>query len=101
QERMMSFAAMMVHVELAEPRDDRIRLAAELSSRFRSTLIGATAWEPRPPLTYGGVVVDTAPTERLLHDMSDQLAERGKHFRTLAGASQPTEWRAGIESPTE
>jgi hypothetical protein len=42
----MSFAAMMMHVELVEPRDDRIGLAAGLSSRFHSTLIGATAWEP-------------------------------------------------------
>jgi nucleotide-binding universal stress UspA family protein len=91
----------MVHVELVEPRDDRIRLAADLASRFQSTLIGATAWEPRPPLVYGGVVVDTEPTESLLQEMSDQLAERGKHFRTVARANQPTEWRTGIESPTE
>jgi hypothetical protein len=74
-EFVMSFAAMMVHVELAEPRDDRIRLAADLASRFQSTLIGATAWEPRPPLVYGGVVVDRAPAEKLLKEMSDQLAE--------------------------
>jgi nucleotide-binding universal stress UspA family protein len=97
----MSLAAMMVHVELAEPRDDRIRLAAGLSSRFHSTLIGATAWEPSPPLTYGGVIVDPEPTASLLQDMSDQLAAIGKHFRTLAGGAQPTEWRAGIASPTE
>jgi nucleotide-binding universal stress UspA family protein len=92
---------MMVHVELAEPRDDRIRLAARLSSRFHSTLIGVTAWEPRPPLMYGGVVVDTEPTTNRLQEMSDQLAEMGKYFRTVAGPDQPTEWRAGIDSPTE
>jgi len=97
----MSFAAMMVHVELAEPRDDRIRLAAELSTRFHATLIGATAWEPRPPLVYGGVVVDTEPTGNQLQDMSNRLAEMGKHFTAVAGAGQPTEWRAGIEQPTE
>jgi nucleotide-binding universal stress UspA family protein len=101
RERVMSFAAMMVHVELAEPRDDRIRLAAGLSSRFHSTLIGATAWEPHPPLVYGGVIVDTEPSGSQLQDMSDQLAKAGKHFTTVAGAGQPTEWRAGVESPTE
>ncbi len=47
----MSFAAVMVHVDLAEPRDERVRLAAGLSSRFHSTLIGVAAWEPRPPPT--------------------------------------------------
>jgi nucleotide-binding universal stress UspA family protein len=100
-ERVMSFAAVMAHVELAEPRDDRIRLAVGLSSRFHSTLIGATAWAPRPPLVYGGVVVDTEPTASQLRDMSDQLAEMGKHFAMVAGTIQPTEWRAGIEQPTE
>jgi nucleotide-binding universal stress UspA family protein len=97
----MSFAAMMVHVDLAEPRDERVRLAAGLSSRFHSTLIGVAAWEPRPPLTYGGVVVDTEPTESLLQRMSDQLAEAGEHFRMVVGADQPMEWRAGIDSPTK
>jgi nucleotide-binding universal stress UspA family protein len=97
----MSFAALMVHVDVAEPRDERIHLAAGLSSRFHSTLIGATAWEPRPPLMYGGVVVDTEPTENLLQEMSDQLAQVGQHFRNVVGPSQPTEWRAAIESPIE
>jgi hypothetical protein len=97
----MSFATMMVHVELAEPRDERIRLAARLSSRFHSALIGATAWEPTAPLTYGGVIVDTAPTEGLLQEMSDRLAEVGEHFRKVAGPGQPTEWRAAIDSPTD
>jgi len=97
----MSFAAVVVHVDLAEPRDERVRLAAGLSSRFHSTLIGVAAWEPRPPLIYGGVVVDTEPTESPLQGMSDQLAEAGEHFRTVVGPDQPTEWRAAIDSPTE
>jgi hypothetical protein len=97
----MSLATLMVHVDIAEPHDDRIRLAAGLSSRFASTLIGATAWEPRPPLMYGGVVVDTEPTESLLQEMSDRLAEVGEHFRKVVGPGQSTEWRAAIDSPTE
>jgi nucleotide-binding universal stress UspA family protein len=92
---------MMVHVELAEPRDDRIHLAVSLSSRFQSTLIGATAWEPQPPLMYGGVIVDTEPTESLLRIMSDQLADMGKKFTAAAEAGRPAEWRAGFEQPTE
>src|SRR5579871_19090 len=97
----MSFAAMMVHVDVAEPRDDRIRLAARLAERFHSTLIGATACEPAPPLMYGGVIVNAEPTEGLLQEMSDQLAQVGEHFRKVAGPGRPTEWRAAVESPTE
>jgi nucleotide-binding universal stress UspA family protein len=94
----MSFGVVMVHVDVTEPRDDLIRLAAGLSSRFRSTLIGAAAWEPRT-LTYG--LVDTGPVDSLLEHMSDQLVQLGQHFRTVVGPDQPTEWRADIDSPTE
>lgn len=94
----MSLAAVMVHVDVEEPCDSRIRLAAFLSSRFRSALIGVAAWEPRT-LTYG--VVDTGPVDDLLQHMSDQLARAGAHFRAVVGQQLPTEWRAGIESPTE
>jgi hypothetical protein len=36
REFVMSLATMTVHVELAEPRDDRIRLAGDLALRFQS-----------------------------------------------------------------
>jgi nucleotide-binding universal stress UspA family protein len=97
-EFIMSFAAVMVHVDVEEPCDSRIRLAALLSSRLCSALIGVAAWEPRT-LTYG--VVDTGPVDDLLQHMSDQLAQAGAHFRAVVGPEQPTEWRTGIESPTE
>jgi nucleotide-binding universal stress UspA family protein len=98
-EIIMSFAAVMVHVDVEEPRDDLIRLAAGLSSRFRATLIGAAAWKPGPPLTYG--IVDTGVGGNLLQLMSDQLAQVGERFRAVVGSGRPTEWRAGIDSPTE
>ena len=97
----MPFAAMMVHVDVAERRDDRIRLAARLSSWFHSTLIGATAWEPTTPLMYDGVIVDTEAAAGLLQEMSNQLAQVGEHFRKVAGPGPPTEWRTAIDSPTE
>jgi nucleotide-binding universal stress UspA family protein len=101
RELIMTFATLMTHVDIAEPHDDRIRLAAGLASRFASTLIGVAAWEPRPPLMYGGVVVDTEPTESLLQEMSDRLADVGEHFRKVVGPEQPTEWRVAIDAPTE
>jgi nucleotide-binding universal stress UspA family protein len=97
----MSFATMMVHVDVDPPPDARIRLAVELAARFRATLIGASAWEPRPPLTYGGVVVDAKITEDMLRGMSARLDQVGEHFLTLGGRDQPIEWRSAIDSPTE
>src|SRR5215468_7337981 len=97
----MSFATMMVHVDVDPPSDARILLAARLAARFRATLIGASAWEPRPPLTYGGVVVDAKVTEDMLQGMSARLDQAREHFHTLAGFNQPVEWRSAIDSPTE
>jgi nucleotide-binding universal stress UspA family protein len=97
----MSFATMMVHVDVDPPSDARIRLAARLAARFQATLIGACAWEPRPPLTYGGVVVDAKITEDMLRGISARLDQAGEHFRTLVEPDQPVEWRSAIESPTE
>ena len=97
----MSFATMMVHVDVDPPSDARIRLAARLAARFQATLIGACAWEPRPPLTYGGVVVDAKITEDMLRGISARLDQAGEHFRTLVEPDQPVEWRSAIDSPTE
>ena len=97
----MSFATIMVHVDVDPPADERIRLAAELAARFHATLVGASAWEPRPPLTYGGVVVDPKITEDMLQGISARLDQVGAHFRTLVGCDQPVEWRSAIDSPTE
>ena len=97
----MAVVTVMAHVEVEVPCDDRIKLAAAVASRFQATLIGVTAWEPREPLAYGGVIIDSKPTESMLQEMSDRLAAVGKHFRTVVGEHRPTDWRTGLESPTE
>ena len=96
----MSFAAMMVHVDLDAPCDARIRLAASLATRFQSTLIGVGASQPPSPLTYGGVVVDPQPTPEMIHDQSVRLSGLGEHFSAVAGWNRQVEWRSGIDSPT-
>jgi nucleotide-binding universal stress UspA family protein len=70
-------------------------------ARFHATLTGVTAWEPRPPLAYGGVIVDSTLTEAMLQQMSDRLDAAGKHFRAVVGGQQPTGWRTAFQSPTE
>jgi hypothetical protein len=39
----MSFATLMVHVDVEPKSDARVRLAAQLADRFASTLIGISA----------------------------------------------------------
>jgi len=97
----MSFATIMVHVE-AKGSDDRIKLAANLASRFKSTLIGLAAWAPRPAFAVEGVIIDEKITDELLGRMRAELDKQGDHFRMLLGADQRrAEWRSLIDLPAE
>jgi nucleotide-binding universal stress UspA family protein len=96
----MSFATMMVHIDLDAPCDARIRLAASLATRFHSTLIGVGASQLPSPLSYGGVIVDPQPTPAMIHELSARLAGLGEHFNSVAGWNRQIEWRMGIDSPT-
>lgn len=97
----MSFAAVMVHVDLDAPCDARIRLAASLATKFQSTLMGISASQPPSPLTYGGVVVDPQPTPAMIHELSARLSRLGEHFNSVVGWNRQIEWRTGINSPTQ
>ncbi len=66
----MSFATMMVHVDLDAPCNARIRLAASLATRFQSTLIGVGASQLPSHLSYGGVIIDPQPTPAMIHELS-------------------------------
>ena len=96
----MSFATMMVYVDLDAPCDARIRLAASLATRFQSTLIGVGASQPPSPLSYGGVIVDPQPTPAMIHELSARLSGLGEHFNSVAGWNRQIGWRTGIDSPT-
>ena len=86
--------------DLDAPCDARIRLAASLSTRFQSTLIGLAASQPPSPLTYGGVIVNPQPTPAMIHELSARLSGLGEHFNSVVGWNRQIEWRAGINSPT-
>ncbi len=96
----MSFATMMVHVDLDAPCNARIRLAASLATRFQSTLIGVGASQLPSHLSYGGVIIDPQPTPAMIHELSARLSSLGEHFNSVAGWNRQVEWRTGIDSPT-
>jgi nucleotide-binding universal stress UspA family protein len=98
----MSYASIMVHVDVVGRSDDRVALAARLAERFAGRLIGIAGWAPRPLFVSGGIPVDPAPTERQLRDMQAVLDETGQKFRAAAGGSSTgVEWRCGLDFPTD
>lgn len=97
----MSFAVLMVHVEIEPFSTRRVALAVDLAERFHAALIGVAGWAPRPAFAAEGVVIDAALTTRELDDMRARLAQTEAAFRLAAKPLRHVEWRGGLEFPIE
>ena len=98
----MSYATILVHVDVDGELGGRVQVAASLADRFHSDLIGAAAWMPKPAFAVEGVIIDPEPTDADYEEMRATLSVRGKDFRTAAGAGRrEVEWRSSLEFPTE
>ncbi len=97
----MSFAAMMVHVDLERDSEQRIQLALDLAERFEAALIGVAGLALRPAFAAGGVVVYAEPTKRDRELVRARFDEMGKKFRTQGQHLKQVEWRTALELPSE
>jgi nucleotide-binding universal stress UspA family protein len=98
----MSYKALMVHVDLEDAGNGRVRIAAELAQRLDAALIGLSAWAPNPAITVDSVVPEPAPDLVDLPVMEELLKARGDTFHALVGqAVRQVEWRSALELPTE
>jgi nucleotide-binding universal stress UspA family protein len=95
----MSFAAIMVHVEIDGLPEQRIRLAAELSSRFDAALIGFSGRAVPPPFISEGVVIEEATAADVAR-LKAALADKGQWFRGIAGRAD-AEWQWALDFPTD
>jgi len=79
----MSFATLMVHVDVEPKSDNRVRLAAKLADRFASTLIGISAYM-MPTLPAEGAYLVTAEfVEQELKDITESLKRTEAAFRIV------------------
>jgi nucleotide-binding universal stress UspA family protein len=99
----MSFATLMVHVDVEPKSDARIRLAAQLADRFASTLIGISACVLPPYPAEGAYFVTREFVEREHQDILAALKRTEAAFRTAVGEEGPKlkwlEWRSAIDLP--
>jgi nucleotide-binding universal stress UspA family protein len=97
----MSFATLMVHVDLYDSSDARIRLAGDLADRFKSNLIGIAACAPvRPPSDIGFAASPLFADQ--MRDIASRLEKRGEDFRVFAGRPERrVEWRADMDVPVK
>jgi nucleotide-binding universal stress UspA family protein len=93
----MSYATLIVYVDVEGKPDGRVSVAADLARRFDAHLIGIASGAP-----ISVVLGEDAPTEAAaqtphLRDMKVLLDRRGQEFRAAIGtSSRRVEWRSVV-----
>jgi nucleotide-binding universal stress UspA family protein len=98
----MAYASVMVYIDFDAATEARVRLAAGLSDRFESTLIGIAACAPQPSFVRGGVAIAPLFTQDNLDGLKVALDQQEHRFRSIAAkGSRQVEWRSALDLPTE
>ena len=98
----MSYATLMVHVDVDAELGCRVGIAAGLAERFRAHLIGVAGWAPMSVFLAEDARNDRAPPDFHFHDMKTLLDRKGEQFQTAVRAlNGQAEWRSGLDFPTD
>lgn len=98
----MSYASLMVHLDLDQRNDARLRVAGDLAERFNARVIGVAAQPEILPVYYtvdgyaAGFVADD-----ILADIKQRMRQAEERFRAaLAGRAKEVEWRTAYDEPS-
>ena len=97
----MSFATMMVHVDVERDSERQIQFALRLADRFEAALIGVAGLVPRPAFAAGGIAVYAQPTNGDMRTMTACFEEAGKKFCTQGQDLTHVEWRSSLDFAAE
>src|SRR5450759_1548397 len=97
----MSYATLMVYVNVDHVSKTLVNVAAGLTDKFSAKLIGLSALAIVPRFVAEGVVIVDNASEFDIAQMKTSLAEAGDKFRAAAGAERHIEWRSALEIPTD
>lgn len=96
----MTYASLMVHLELDQPNDARVAVGMDLAELFDATLIGIAAADWEPPYYAEGALAHDLGKARV--KLEKQLEELEQRFATMtAGRPVTTEWRSAIARPLD
>jgi nucleotide-binding universal stress UspA family protein len=101
----MSYATLMVHLDLDQKNDARLSVVGDLAERFTARVIGVAA--QAEPVYYTAdvdaasfVAEDLGQMEANLAAIKQRLEQAEERFRTaLRGRAKQLEWRSSIEDP--
>ena len=92
--------SVMVQVDYGAELDNRIRIAANLASKFEALLISVAGWLPGGPEEIGWFAAELERPEERRDRALAQLDRLGEHFRNLAHQTvRDVEWRGSIPLP--
>jgi nucleotide-binding universal stress UspA family protein len=98
----MSYATLMVHIDVDAELRGRVGIAAGLAERFHAHLIGVAGWAPMSVFLAEDARNDQAPPDFHCHDMKTLLDRKGEQFKTAVRAlNGEAEWRSGLDFPTD
>jgi hypothetical protein len=98
----MSYASLMVHVDVDARLGARVDIAAQLAERFRTHLIGIAGWAPMSVFPPDKPRNDPVPSDPHLQDMKALLDQKGQEFHAAVGMlNGRAEWRSELDFPTE
>ena len=96
----MSYASLMVHVDVDSDLSGRASLAAGLADRFGARLIGVAGWAPMS--LFLDEEEKPEPTRPELQDMQALLDQKGNEFWAASGTpDRQVEWRSALALPID
>ncbi|SFK27508.1 universal stress protein [Methylocapsa palsarum] len=99
----MSYATLLVHIDLDQNNDARLRVAGDLAERFGARVIGVAAQAEILPVFYtaDGYAAGFVAEDNLA-DIKKRVQQAEERFRAaLTGRVKQLEWRSSLEDPSE
>lgn len=97
----MSYATILVHIDLDQKNDARLRVAGDLAERFNARVIGVAAQAEILPVFYtaDGYAAGFVAEDNLA-DIKQRVQQAEERFRSaLTGRAKQLEWRSSLEDP--
>jgi nucleotide-binding universal stress UspA family protein len=95
----MSYASLMVHLDLEPSNDARLRIAGDLARRFGSHVIGIAAGDPNPPAYAKGTFAGALIAQQRAVIESRLIAAEGRFRAAMGDGAGHAEWRQALEKP--
>ena len=86
----MSYATVMVHVDVAGEMGAHVKVAAALADRFRARLIGISGWAPTSVFLAEEALQDPIPSTPPLQEMEIHTGHQSAAIRGGIPHRQPT-----------